>query len=81
MFNPPHGTTTKTMRIKSKSGHDLTLQMARISDTHFEYAMKIYERYLHNLAVYFSGIDAPNAAMTQEQFRIAVSASVYAKQV
>lgn len=57
------------------------LQMVRISGTHFECAMKIYERYLHNLAVYFSGIDAPNAAMTPEQFKIPVPVSVYAKQV
>lgn len=57
------------------------LQMAGISGAHFERAMKIYERYLHNLAVHFSGINAPNAAMTPEQFKIPVPASVYAKQV
>ena len=55
------------------------LQMTRINGTHFDRALKIYECYLHNLAVYFYGMDVPNAAMTLEQFRVKVPSSIYAK--
>lgn len=70
------GNSNETMN--AKSAKDLERQMARISGSHFDKALEIYSRYLHNMAVYFSGDKYPMApAMTLEQLKIKVPQSIY----
>lgn len=70
---------TRTKPVKAKSAKDLERQMARISGARFDKALEIYSRYLHNMAVYFSGDKYPHApAMTPEQLKIKVPQSIYA---
>ena len=65
--------------IKAKSAKDLERQMGRISGARFDKALGIYSRYLHNMAMYFSGDKYPLApAMTPEQLKIKVPQSIYA---
>lgn len=70
---------TRTKSVKAKSAKDLERQIASISGARFYKALDIYKRYLHNMAVYFSGDKYPLApAMTPEQLKIKVPYSVYA---
>lgn len=65
--------------MNAKSAKDLERQMARISGPRFDKALEIYKRYLHNMAVHFSGDKYPHApAMTPEQLKIKVPQSIYA---
>lgn len=65
--------------MNAKSAKDLERQIARISGARFDKALEIYSRYLHNIAVYFSGDKYPHApAMTAEQLKIKVPQSIYA---
>lgn len=65
--------------MKAKSAKDLERQIVRISGARFYKALEIYRRYLHNMAVYFSGDKYPIApAMTSEQLKIKVPYSIYA---
>ena len=67
-----------TKSMKAKSAKDLERQIARIHGASFYKALDIYKRYLHNMAVYFSGDKYPLApAMTPEQFKIKVPQSIY----
>ena len=70
---------TRTKSMNAKSAKDLERQIARISGARFDKALEIYSRYLHNIAVYFSGDKYPLApAMTPEQLKIKVPRSIYA---
>lgn len=70
---------TRTKPVKAKSAKDLERQITSISGARFYKALDIYERYLHNMAVYFSGDKYPLApAMTPEQLKIKVPYSIYA---
>lgn len=70
---------TRTKPVNAKSAKDLERQMARISGARFDKALEIYSRYLHNMAVYFSGDKYPHApAMTPERLKIKVPQSIYA---
>lgn len=70
---------TRTKSMNGKSAKDLERQIARISGARFDKALKIYSRYLHNIAVYFSGDKYPHApAMTPDQLKIKVPQSIYA---
>lgn len=70
---------TRTKSMKAKSAKDLERQIASISGARFYKALEIYKRYLHNMAVYFSGDKYPMApAMTPDQLKIKVPQSIYA---
>lgn len=70
---------TRTKSMKAKSAKDLERQIASISGARFDKALEIYSRYLHNIAVYFSGDKYPHApAMTPDQLKIKVPQSIYA---
>lgn len=74
---PEPNNTPATMN--AKSAKDLERQIARISGARFGKALEIYSRYLHNIAVYFSGDKYPHApAMTPDQLKIKVPQSIYA---
>lgn len=71
--------TNTPSTMKTKSAKDLERQMVRISGARFDKALEIYSRYLHNMAVHFSGDKYPHApAMTPEQLKIKVPQSIYA---
>lgn len=70
--------TPHTKSMNGKSAKDLQRQMTRISGPRFDKALEIYGRYLHNIAVYFSGDKYPLApAMTPDQLEIKVPQSIY----
>lgn len=71
--------TNNPSTMKTKSAKDLERQMARISGARFDKALEIYSRYLHNMAVYFSGDKYPHApAMTPDQLKVKLPQSIYA---